>query len=220
MIDGEAFFAAVKQGDRAQVALLLEEDPSLASAHDKNGVSAVLTAIYYGQPAMAEQLITAGAPLNVFEASAAGKIERVKELVASDANLADAFAPDGFQPLGLACFFGHLDLARFLLEQGASVNSASANDARVMPLHSAAAAQNVAIARLLLAAGADPNAVQTDGFTPLHSAAQNGQLEMIELLLEHGARSDSRTVNGKTPLALAEATGREDAAALLRERGA
>jgi ankyrin repeat protein len=39
-----------------------------------------------------------------------------------DASRANAFGDDGFHPLGLACFFGHVDAARLLLEHGADPN--------------------------------------------------------------------------------------------------
>jgi ankyrin repeat protein len=71
---------------------------------------------------------------------------------------ANAVAPDGFGPLGLACFFDHEPVVRLLLSTGARVDAASANAMKVMPLHSAAAARSVAICRLLLAAGAPVNA--------------------------------------------------------------
>ena len=62
-----------------------------------------------------------------------------------------------------------------------------------MPLHSAAATQDpevrYAIAKLLLEAGADPNARQQDEYTPLMAADQHGDTRLRELLLEHGALS-------------------------------
>jgi ankyrin repeat protein len=155
-------------------------------------MSEVLQAVYRGDTAEAERL-AAGRDLDVFEAAALGHTDRVGELLDSDPSLANAWAEDGFQPLGLASFFGHSETARLLVERGAEVNSASRNPMKVMPLHSAAAAADpavrYAIAKLLLEAGADPNARQQDDYTPLMAADQHGDSRLRELLLEHGARS-------------------------------
>jgi ankyrin repeat protein len=153
-------------------------------------MSDVLQAIYRGDAGEAERL-AAGRELDVFEASALGRVERLRELLDEDPSLANAWAGDGFQPLGLASFFGHVDPARLLVERGAEVNSASRNSMKVMPLHSAAAAQDPGvryeIAKLLLEAGADPNARQQDEYTPLMAADQHGDQRLRELLVEHGA---------------------------------
>lgn len=153
-------------------------------------MSDVLTAVYRGDVSEAERL-AAGRDLDVFEAAALGRAERLEELLHEDPALANAFAEDGFQPLGLASFFGHVESVRVLLEHGAAANSASRNDMRVMPLHSAAATPDAdaryAIAELLLDAGADPNSRQQDDYTPLMAADQHGDGRLRELLVQHGA---------------------------------
>jgi ankyrin repeat protein len=153
-------------------------------------MSDVLQAVYRGDRDEAERLAR-GRELDVFEASALGRTERVRELVDADPSLANAWADDGFQPLGLASFFGQPETARVLVERGADVNSASRNQMKVMPLHSAAAAQDpqvrYEIAELLLEAGADPNARQQDDYTPLMAADQHGDARLRELLVRHGA---------------------------------
>jgi uncharacterized protein len=153
-------------------------------------MSDVLQAIYRGDRDEAERL-AAEKDLDVFEASALGRTERLRELLDADPALANAWADDGFQPLGLASFFGNADAARLLVERGAEVNSASRNAMKVMPLHSAAAAQDPVvrheIAQLLLEAGADPNARQQDEYTPLMAADQHGDARLRDLLVEHGA---------------------------------
>jgi ankyrin repeat protein len=157
-------------------------------------MSELLQAIYRGDQARADELLAADPELDVFEATAVGRMDRLRELLDEDPSLANAWAPDGFQPLGLASFFGHLDAARLLVERGAEVNSASRNDFKVMPLHSAAATSDpetrYELAKLLLERGADPNALQQDDFTPLMAADQHGDKRLRDLLVEHGATAD------------------------------
>jgi uncharacterized protein len=154
-------------------------------------MSELLQAIYGGDQARADALLAANPELDVFEASAAGRAERLRELLDEDPSLANAWADDGFQPLGLASFFGHVEAARVLVERGAEVNSASQNDMKVMPLHSAAATgepeARYELAKLLLEHGADPSAHQQDDFTPLTAADRHGDERLRELLVEHGA---------------------------------
>ena len=217
METADPFIEAVKDGALATVAQMLERDPALVNARSQSGISAVLMAIYYGEPGIADLLIAKGAPLDIFEATAAGRGERVKELLGHDPTLANAYATDGFQPLGLASFFGHKNIADLLLEHGAEVNSASRNGQHVQPLHSAAASQQLEIVRALLAHGADVNATQEGGFTPLQEAAQNGQVEMVELLLSYGADVNAKNAAGHTALDLALQKGHTRVVDLLHQ---
>ena len=146
----QEFFAALKAGDRARVEGLLAQNPGLANSKADDGLSAVLVAVYYGKPEMADRLIERGASLDVFEAAATGRLQRLAKLVENDPSLMDAYAQDGFQPLGLAAFFGHLEVVEYLLVKGAEANSASRNQMQVMPLHAAVARESVEIAKALL----------------------------------------------------------------------
>ena len=220
MIDLNAFVQAVKAGDSVRVQQMLDADPALLATVKQQGTSPVLLALYNGEPAVATLFIAHGATLDIFEAAATGRTERVRELVQEDPDLANAFASDGFQPLGLAAFFGHREAVELLLAYGASVNSPSHNAQKVMPLHSAVAGQHADIVAVLLDHGAKVNARQADDFTPLHGAAQNGQLHVVQFLVEHGARVNLRNSKGRTPLALAKKAGHTEVVAWLREHGA
>ncbi|MGH9937204.1 MAG: ankyrin repeat domain-containing protein, partial [Blastocatellia bacterium] len=217
----QEFLQAVTQGDAAKVKELLKADPQLARATDQKGVSAVLKAAYYRKQEVVAALLATGVELNIFEAAATGQTERVRALIKRDASLVNTFSTDGFMPLGLAVFFGHMETVKVLLAAGAEVNTATRETMKVTPLHSAAAAKQAGAARLLIAHGANVNAAQAEsGFTPLHEAALNGDMEFAALLLEHGANINAKMKDGKTPLAYALSSGQNEMAAFLRERGA
>ena len=57
-------------------------------------------------------------------------------------------------------------------------------------LHYATADGELTRLNQLLIDGADPNAVDGDGFTPLHFAAQSYEAEAVRLLVEAGAEVD------------------------------
>jgi ankyrin repeat protein len=206
---------AVKTGDLGQVERRLEASPGLLSARTPEGTSAILLALYYQRPAIAEAFVRRGAILDIFDASALGDAARVRALLAEEPARANGFAPDGFFPLGLAAFFGHAQAVRALLAGGADPNTTARNSTRVRAVHAAAAAHDAGILRCLLEAGADPNAVQQVGFVPLHEAASNGDAEMARLLVAHGARTDAVSDDGKTAAGHARGKGHDELAGWL-----
>jgi ankyrin repeat protein len=188
---------AIQQADLATVERLIAMDRSLVNSQDAQGISAVMVSVYYGKPEITSLLLKKRPRLNLYDACAIGKVDRVKSILKRKPKLLNEFAPDGFQPLGLAAFFGHVEVARFLLESGAEVNTPSQNGLKVTPLHSAAAGRHYEIAMLLLERSANPNLRQEGDFVPLHSAAQNGQIEMVKILLQYGAAKDLKSAEGK-----------------------
>jgi ankyrin repeat protein len=171
------------------------------------GVSPPLQALYEGDRERGERLLAQRAGIDVFEAAAFGHVERLRELLDGDSDLAAARSPDGFTALHLASFFAQPQAAAFLLERGADATARARNPMEVEPLHSAAAAGQTEVSRMLLAAGADPNARQAGGFVALHAAAQNGNDELVALLLEHGADRTLATADGRTAAGIAREAG-------------
>ncbi len=206
--------AAVQSGDKDKLQNLLAADPALAAARDNNGVSAIMQAFYTRHPELLKPLLAAKPALDIFEATALGRMDRVAELLKSDPDLTKSWSADGFTALHFACFFGQGAAGMLLLEHGADVAAVARNPMKVMPLHSAASARNVAMARALLEHGAPVNARQAMGWTPIHAAAQNGDKTLAEALLEHGA--DPRLTNdeGVSAADLAKKGGHAELAAL------
>ena len=63
----------------------------------------------------------------------------------------------GFTPLHIACHYGHWEVAKLLLEEGADVEAKTKTG--YMPLHQAAQQGHEHIIELLLAHNAPPNAL-------------------------------------------------------------
>jgi ankyrin repeat protein len=61
-------------------------------------------------------------------------------------------------------------------------------------------AQAIASIKLCLDAGADVNAIDTQGDTALHGAAQKGDDQVVQFLVDHGAKLDIKDKKGRTPL--------------------
>jgi ankyrin repeat protein len=94
--------------------------------------------------------------------------------------------------LEVAVETGDLQAARTAIAQGASVNHRDWTGAT--PLHTAAWRGDLAMARLLIDAGARINVLDDrSGETPLHSAARGAEPAMLVFLLEAGADPRART---------------------------
>ncbi len=200
-----------------KIIALLSQKPELASQTTSHKISPMLLACYYKKQNIAKTIAEFMPELNIFDACAVGKFDDLTLLVFKNPRSINSFSADGFTPLGLACYFGHEDIARFLVMKGAEVNVASKNGFNVFPIHSAIAANNFTISKMLLDAGAYPNVCQKSGVAPLHTAAQLGNIELIILLLEHGAEVTLRMEGGKLPADLAAEKGFNEIAEILRE---
>jgi ankyrin repeat protein len=209
------FFDSIRNGNIKEVEQFLLMDPGLIHATEK-GLSPVLVAAYHLEPNLADFLADKKVTLTVFEAAATGRTTHLVRLLARHPELVNAFSEDGFQPLGLACFFGHLEAAEYLVRVGASVNTSSRNPLNATPLQSATAANIVPIVKMLLKNGANPNVREGAGFTPLHTAANNGNPEIIQALIFAGADLQSQTKEGKIPLDLATEKGNTQAVDVLK----
>ncbi len=161
--------------------------------------------------------------------------------------LLDLLCDHGANPeaaMGAALVHGEFDAVAALIKRGARVDlrvaaatgrleearqaaaTASAED-RHFAFALAAQFGHVAITRLLLDLGEDPNRFNPPGAhahaTPLHQAALAGHRDTVRLLVERGARLDVKdTLWGGTPADWADHGGRADLAASLRagQRGA
>src|SRR6476660_8557421 len=128
--------SAVYAGDIDKIRGLLQANPSLASAKDERGVSALMHAYYRGRRDIAEIILNSRTDLDVFEAVGSGRAETVSEILDRDQAQAKAWSADGFTALHFAAFFNQPAIARELVRRGAEVGAVSMNPMEVTPLHS------------------------------------------------------------------------------------
>ena len=206
-------FDAIRSGDIGRVSALVADQPALARERNQNGVSAIMQARYQGQTKVIEVLRPLAGDLDIFEAAALGDSARLKQLLTDNPTLVGSYSSDGFTPLHLASYFSQPEAIAELLRHGADPDAVATNGTKLAVINSAAASGDIEVVKLILAAGANPNAQQEGGYTALHAAAMRRNHEMIRALLDAGADPSTASNEGKTA---AEYAGKEVASLLTR----
>ncbi len=147
--DELSVFDAAAFGRTARLRSILEADPSRARAWSADGFTALHLACFAEQEEAARLLVEHGADVNV---RSTGSVARVP-------------------PLGTAAFVRSTRLAQLLLDAGADVNGEG--EGGFTALHTAAQNGDEDLVRLLLARGADPDRVTTDGKRPADLATSD-----------------------------------------------
>ena len=109
-----------------------------------------------------------------------------------------------------------VNIAAALINAGANINpqtvrtnTLSLGSGRT-PLHTAASANHMEMARLLIQHGARVNVKDDSDNAPLHLAIHGGHGKLAELLMESGAYIHSRNYNGNLPIQVAAFAGLPD----------
>ena len=174
-------------------------DPGLLNATDRFGDTLLSTAIAWGELATARGLLSLGADPNTYASDGSwplrsaienNSLDAVRLLLEAGAHPTNPFLARGPDrpadvwwdtALCFAVLGRDIRIVEALIGAGADVNAG--DDDNMTPLHVAAAAGNEAAVRLLLSAGADPNArdVQT-AHTPAEWASSHGHHHVAALL--------------------------------------
>jgi uncharacterized protein len=196
--DAATLLAAAEAGDLDRVTSAIRAGAPV-DARDAAGRTALLIAVDRNNADVARALIAAGASINAQAANmdtpwllagARGRTEMLRAMIplGPDLSIRNRFGGNALIP---ACERAHVETIRLLLTTRINVNHVNNLGwtclLEIVILGPGGAAHQEA-ARLVLAAGADPNLADKDGVTPLAHARAKGQTEVARLIEQAGGR--------------------------------
>lgn len=210
-------FAAV--AGRTEVAKLLLAKGVRADPRGPHDETPLHYAALYGQRRMISFLVAQGVDLNATDNNGIRPIQyayRRRQDAAADLLRQLGAMPDDLHD---AVNAGDTARVQYFLAHGADVNERDVGWST--PLDLAAATGQVAVAVMLLDAGADIEAANEPAeMHPLHLAALGDHAEMARLLIERGADLEAGDSQGRSPLTIAAAYGKVAVASEMLARGA
>ncbi len=147
----------------------------------------------------------------LFKAAWTGDVSTLRDMNI-DVNLKDTV---GRTPLHIAAEKGNIDVAMFLIENGANVNVADANGNTPL-VFIINKTGNPKVTQRLLEKGASVNTQNRTGETALMYAAWHGYSTIVQLLLENRADVTLKNKQGNTALTLAESKGHPEIVEMLK----
>ncbi len=196
---------AVQQGDLARVRKLLDQNPQLLEATDRNGRTPLFYAVMYRDQRNPLQ--------RVFTRDRHQEV--LKELLRRKANVnhRDRY---GQVALGLAIQNDNLSAVQLLIQAGASTQrlDRQGNNALLYALLYRPREPLV----IYLLKHSDHRAANRFGQTPLHMAVSRGMVKVVQAMLEAGADPQARDRHGNQPIHFA--TSHPQVLALLLKAGA
>lgn len=203
---GSPLHLAADNGHTEVVNMLIKAGADVHATNAQRNTPLYLAA--FRKEAIVEALIAAGAivdatnedgatPLHM-AASHPGNEAVVRALIRAGATVNATTNEDKATPLHMAASNPDNEaMVEALIAAGAAVN-ATTYQYRLTPLHIAARCYSIASVKMLLDAGAEVNAKDSENYTPLHLAARFNRLEIVRMLLDAGADKTLRNSLGET----------------------
>ena len=202
--------AARKQHDTV-VHTLLSDSQCLVDAKGQDGYNALQYSCRYGHVVIAKTLVNNKANVNAktdsgdtpLTLAARHEHDNVVHALLSDSQcLVDAKGQDGYTALHYSCRYGHVDIAKTLVNNKANVNAKT--DSGDTPLTLAARHEHDNVVHALLSdSQCLVDAKGQDGYTALHYSCRYGHVDIARTLVNHKANVNVKTDSGDTPLTLA-----------------
>jgi ankyrin repeat protein len=133
----------------------------------------------------------------IFEVARHGTVDELKILVESSPDLLNSVDQRGSSPLLLACYYNNVEVAKYLVHHVNDINGITKDGS---PLMAASVKGHNEIAKILLVAGADVSAEDTNQTTALHYAVMFKNFELAQLLLDAGADPNHNNHIGQSPM--------------------
>lgn len=146
------------------------------------------------------------------------KHEEIVRLLLENGANPDIKNKNGWTPLISAAFDGYSEIVSMLIKHGADLN-AKEYKTNATALHLAAQIGHAETVEVLIANGANTEALQKNGATPLLMAVQQGQMTSVLTLLRNGANPEAVDPKGRTPLHIAVNRGYPEIALALINHG-
>ncbi|XP_076323123.1 uncharacterized protein LOC143232022 isoform X2 [Tachypleus tridentatus] len=134
--------------------------------------------------------------LKIHEAAKSGDLHVIKLLLKNDRKRIETVDERGWTPIHLAAANGHVDIIKFLAQEGAHL--AALDPSGYTAIHLAAMNGHASCIEILLNQGCEIENVTSEGFTPLHLTVINDHVDCCKLLLSMGANITRRDALNRT----------------------
>ncbi|KAM4601536.1 B-cell lymphoma 3 protein homolog isoform 2-T2 [Polymixia lowei] len=208
-------------------------DVTLATRQDEDGDTALHIAVVKEEEAVVQTLLyvlaCAHRDLNIYNNLRQTPLHLA--VITHQAGMADILLRAGADPgaldrngqtaLHLCCEYGRQDCLSVVLSRSSSAHLEIRNFEGLSPLHLAVQGGHKDLARMLLDAGADINAMDIkSGQSPLMHAVESNNVDLVHFLIESGSNVNGQSYSGNTALHGACGRGQVDTVRLLLKSGA